>query len=78
MSNDPRKEETESSRSDPAYKVQPSHVPGTSKGEEQALSSTEEGRERGRKNYQDMRDSTGINAEARQPIHPDMPNIPPA
>ncbi len=56
---------------------QGNHIAGTSKGEEQALSSREAGRETGRKNYQDARDSTGINAAARQPIHPDMPGIPP-
>lgn len=54
------------------------HVSGTSKGEELALDSREEGREKGRKHYQDARDSTGINPQSRQPIHPDMPHIPPA
>ncbi len=78
MSNDPRTERTESSRSDPAYKAVPNHVPGTNKGEELALKSKEVGRELGRKNYQDARDATGINSAARQPIHPAMPNIPPA
>jgi len=78
MSNDPRRERTESSRSDQSNQPQPSHIPGTNKGEEQALNSKEAGREEGRKNYQDARDATGINAAARQPIHPDMPNIPPA
>ena len=56
----------------------PNHVSGTPKGEEQALSGREPGRETGRKNYRDARDSTGINPDARQPILPVMPNIPPA
>lgn len=77
MSNDPKRERTETSRSDDSGQPQPAHIPGTNKGEEQALTSTEPGRERGRKNYQDMRDSTGINSAKRQPIHPAMPNIPP-
>ncbi len=78
MSNNPRLERTEFSRSDRSNQPQPSHIPGTNKGEEQALTSKEAGREAGRKNYQDARDSTGINSAARQPIHPAMPNIPPA
>ncbi|MEP6602677.1 MAG: hypothetical protein ABJB69_01875 [Spartobacteria bacterium] len=65
-------------RSERTHKAEPNHVPGTNKGEEQALTSKEVGRENGRKNYQDARDSTGINAAQRQPIHPAMPNIPPA
>jgi hypothetical protein len=58
--------------------VAPTHVPGTKKGEEQALTSKEPGRDPNRKYYQDARDSTGINADKRQPIHPAMPYIPPA
>ena len=69
---------SEANRSDSGKQPQPSHIAGTKKGEEQALTSTEVGRERDRKNYQDARDSTGINAAARQPIHPAMPFIPPA
>ena len=57
---------------------QPVHVAGTPKGEEQALKSHEPGRDNDRKNYRSARDSTGINAEKRQPILPVMPNIPPA
>jgi hypothetical protein len=56
----------------------PVHIPGTSKGEECAL---QKGREPGRgqgKQYRSARDSTGINPQNRQPIHPDMPNIPPS
>jgi hypothetical protein len=55
----------------------PVHIPGTIKGEELALDSKEPGRGEGRKGYISSRDSTGINPEARAPIHPDMPNLPP-
>jgi hypothetical protein len=78
MSNNPRLERTETDRSDSSDQPQPSHIPGTNKGEEQALTTKEPGREAGRKNYQDARDSTGINSDKRQPIDPSMPNIPPA
>lgn len=58
----------------------PVHVEGTIKGEELARQKGREpGRgERGIKDYRSARDSTGISAENRKPIHPDMPNIPPA
>jgi hypothetical protein len=69
---------TETDRSERTHQPRPNHIPGTNKGEEQALTSKEAGREAGRKNYQDARDATGINAAQRQPIHPAMPNIPPA
>ncbi len=69
---------TETERSERTHVPQPNHIPGTNKGEEQALTSKEAGRGAGRKNYQDARDSTGINSAARQPIHPAMPQIPPA
>jgi Thioredoxin-like proteins and domains len=49
-----------------------------SKGEEQALKSREPGRDPNRKNYRSARDSTGINADKREPIVPGMGNIPPA
>ena len=78
MSNDPKQTRPESDRSDHSNQPQPTHVAGIPKGEEQSLNSHEPGREKDRKHYQDMRDSTGINADARQPIHPDMPHIPPA
>ena len=68
----------ESSRSDNSNQPQPAHIPGTNKGEEQALTSKEAGRAADRKNYQDARDSTGINADKRQPIHPAMPFLPPS
>jgi len=57
---------------------QPVHVSGTRKGEEQALKSREPGRDPNRKNYRTARDSTGINADKREPIVPGMGNIPPA
>lgn len=57
---------------------QPVHVPGTPKGEEQALSSHEPGRDPARKYYRSARDSTGINPDRREPIVPGMANIPPA
>jgi hypothetical protein len=56
----------------------PDHVSGTPKGEEQALNVHEPGRDPNAKFYRDARDSTGINAAARQPIHPSMGNLPPA
>ena len=57
--------------------VQPVHSPGTKRGEEMALQHGQEPG-RGRKIYSSARDSTGINAEAKGPIHPAMPSIPPA
>lgn len=56
----------------------PSHTPGTPKGEERVLRS---GREAGRQQkepYRTARDSTSINPEAREPIDPRMPELPPA
>lgn len=55
----------------------PVHIQGMHKGEELAL---DKGREPGRggKQYRVARDSTGINPEHHKPIHPAMPNIPPA
>ncbi|HEY2799802.1 MAG TPA: hypothetical protein VGI85_04355 [Chthoniobacterales bacterium] len=58
---------------------QPVHVSGNGKGEERAISKGREpGRDPERKQYRSARDSTGISASDRQPIHPAMPNIPPA
>ena len=57
---------------------QPVHVSGTPKGEEQALKGREAGRDPNRKYYRNARDSTGINADKREPIVPGMGNIPPA
>jgi len=64
-----------------AYKTppQPVHIPGTSRGEEFVLNHGKEAgrsRENGR-NYRSSRDATGINADKRRPIHPDMPSMPP-
>lgn len=55
----------------------PVHVAGMHKGEELAL---HKGHEPGRggASYRIARDSTGINPEQHKPIHPAMPNIPPA
>jgi hypothetical protein len=59
---------------------QPTHVFGTSRGEELVK---RRGRENGRSDdnpqgYRSARDSTGLNARQRQPIDPAMPSIPPA
>jgi hypothetical protein len=56
----------------------PSHTPGTPKGEERVI---KEGPEPGRHRtgpHRTARDSTGINADARAPIDPRMPQLPPA
>ena len=52
------------------------HTPGTKRGEEWAYKGEKEpGREgQGRT----ARDATGINPDARNPIDPRMPNLPPA
>jgi hypothetical protein len=55
----------------------PAHTPGTPKGEERVR---REGREPGRedlKHGRRARDATSINAEAREPIDPRMPHLPP-
>jgi hypothetical protein len=75
---DPRSKGDPSMNSSHAvHPPEPTHIPGTSKGEERALAGREPGRGVGR-HYRTARDSTGINPQARQPIHPDMPNLPPA
>jgi hypothetical protein len=57
---------------------QPVHVPGTTRGEELAINKGREpGRRIGRKSYRSARDSTSVNPDQRNPIDPDMPNIPP-
>ena len=56
----------------------PVHVPGTRRGEEEALEGHEPGRAEDRRYYRTARDSTGINPELHGPIDPDMPSIPPA
>ncbi len=55
---------------------QPNHIAGTNKGEELALGSKEAGRGQG-KDYRTARDATGVCPDARNPIHPDMPHLPP-
>jgi len=68
------------------YSDTASHTPGTAKGEEKV---SDEGKEEGRHDHDDSegnrpsggstaRDSTSINPEDREPIDPDMPNLPPA
>lgn len=58
---------------------QPVHVKGTNKGEEYAKEKGKEpGRGEGGRHYRTARDSTAINPEHRDPILPEMPNIPPA
>ena len=56
----------------------PVHVKGMLRGEELAINKGREAGRGGDRGYRSARDSTGINAKARQPIHPAMPNIPPA
>jgi hypothetical protein len=54
-----------------------SHTPGTPRGEERVR---REGREPGREDTRKgrvARDSTSINPEARDPIDPRMPHLPP-
>jgi hypothetical protein len=56
----------------------PAHTPGTPKGEERVI---REGLEAGRRlkpPHRTARDSTSINAKAREPIDPRMPELPPA
>jgi hypothetical protein len=56
----------------------PSHTPGTPKGEERVRrEGPEPGREL-REPHRTARDSTSINAKARGPIDPRMPQMPPA
>jgi hypothetical protein len=56
----------------------PVHVQGMHKGEELVLNKGREPGRNGSGQYRSSRDSTGINAEHEKPIHPAMPNIPPA
>ena len=69
------------------YSDTASHTPGTAKGEEKVAY---EGKEEGRFDHENdlgddrpsggstARDSTSINPEDREPIDPNMPNMPPA
>jgi hypothetical protein len=56
----------------------PVHVPGMHRGEELALKKGREAGRNGSGQYRTARDSTSINSSHEQPIHPAMPNIPPA
>lgn len=57
----------------------PVHVAGTLKGEETVhKKGREPGRGQSEESYRTARDSTSINPEGCEPIHPDMPRIPPA
>jgi len=54
----------------------PTHVPGTTRGEEMLFhKGPEPGRETGKRT---ARDSTSVNPHARDPIDPRMPYLPPA
>jgi len=53
----------------------PAHTPGVHKGEEWTRHHREPGREN---TTPTARSATGINAKARGPIDPRMPNLPPA
>ena len=57
---------------------EPIHVPGMARGEEMALKKGREAGRGGRREYRSARDSTGINAQLREPILSSMPNLPPA
>lgn len=58
----------------------PNHVRGMDKGEETVIQKGREAGRRGanRRSYRTSRDSTGIDADSRAPVHPDSPSIPPA
>ncbi len=57
----------------------PVHVAGTNKGEELVRHlGREPGREQDRRFYRTARDATGLNSNARRPIDPRMPEMPPA
>ena len=56
----------------------PTHVPGTTRGERVAVEKGIEAGRGGQKSYRTARDSTGVRPTDRRPIHPDMPDIPPA
>jgi hypothetical protein len=56
----------------------PSHTPGTPKGEERVRREGREAGRQGKQPHRTARDSTSINAEARGPIDPRMPQMPPA
>lgn len=55
----------------------PSHTPGTAKGEELIQKQGPEPGREGREPDRTARDATSINPEARAPIDPRMPQMPP-
>lgn len=57
---------------------QPTHIPGTLRGEEMTIEKGQEAGRGGAFQYRSARDSTSINPRSRRPIHPKMPSIPPA
>jgi hypothetical protein len=57
----------------------PTHVPGTNRGEELVRQhGREPGRSKTAQSYRNSRDSTGLNPDQERPIHPKMPQMPPA
>ncbi len=56
----------------------PAHTPGTPRGEELIRKSAASRAARTRTCGRTARDSTSINPEARDPIDPRMPDLPPA
>ncbi|MDR3638152.1 MAG: hypothetical protein P4L84_30390 [Isosphaeraceae bacterium] len=56
----------------------PSHTPGTPRGEELVRKHGREPGRDGRDGHRTARDATSVNPEAREPIDPAMPNLPPA
>jgi hypothetical protein len=56
----------------------PVHIPGTNRGEELVRTlGREPGRDRKARVYRTARDATGIDADARRPIDPRSPEMPP-
>jgi hypothetical protein len=56
----------------------PGHTPGTPRGEEVVRKLGREPGRGGPNQGRTARDATSINPEAREPIDPRMPNLPPA
>jgi hypothetical protein len=56
----------------------PAHTPGTPKGEERVRREGLEAGRRQKEPHRNARDATSINAGAREPIDPRMPEMPPA
>ena len=56
----------------------PEHISGIDRGEEAVFNrGPEPGRGKHKQGYRTARDSTSVEWQRRQPIDPDMPNIPP-